>query len=91
MTHAGLARIHAAQADGSWSTLDAVESLTMPPDLEKALAAKPKAAANFAAFAPSCRKAYLYWINGAKRPETREKRIAETVGYAARNMKRRVP
>jgi uncharacterized protein YdeI (YjbR/CyaY-like superfamily) len=91
MTDAGLARIHAAQADGSWATLDHVEALTTPPDLEKALAAEPKAAMNFAAFAPSCRKAYLYWINGAKRPETREKRIAETVQYAARNVKRRVP
>jgi uncharacterized protein YdeI (YjbR/CyaY-like superfamily) len=91
MTDAGHARIEAARKDGSWSTLDAVESLTMPADLEKALAATPYAAKNFAAFAPSCRKAYLYWINGAKRPETRQKRIAETVGYAAKNIKRRIP
>lgn len=91
MTDAGLAKIHAAKQDGTWATLDAVESLTMPPDLQKALAAKPRAAANFAAFAPSCRKAYLYWINGAKRTETRQKRIAETVGYAAKNIKRRIP
>lgn len=38
MTPPGLAKIEAAQLDGSWSALDAVEALEIPPDLERALA-----------------------------------------------------
>jgi uncharacterized protein YdeI (YjbR/CyaY-like superfamily) len=57
--------------------------------LKKALAANPTAAKNFAAFAPSCRKAYLYWVNNAKRPETRQKRVAEVVHWATLNRKHR--
>lgn len=89
MTDAGLTKIHAAQTDGSWSAVDHVESLTMPPELKKALAAVPNAARNFAAFAPSCRKAYLYWINNAKRSETRQKRVAEVAQWAAQNRNHR--
>ena len=89
MTDAGLAKIEAAQKDGSWCAVDHVEALTMPPELKKALAAVPNAAKNFAAFSPSCRKAYLYWINNAKRPETRQKRVADVVQYAAQNRKHR--
>ena len=35
-----------------------------------------KAAAAFAAFSPSCKREYVEWIAEAKRPETRDKRIA---------------
>ena len=41
MAPAGLARVAAAKADGSWSALDAVEALETPPDLGQALAANP--------------------------------------------------
>lgn len=90
MTKAGLAKIEAAKKDGSWATLDAVESLAVPDDLQSALTANPPAADHFAAFSPSCRKAYLYWINGAKRPETRAKRITEAVELIRKNQKQRL-
>ena len=35
---AGIAKIEAAKADGSWNALDAVENLELPPDLVEALA-----------------------------------------------------
>ncbi len=82
---AGQAKIHAAKADGSWSTLDAVERLEIPEDLAKALHANKEARGFFEAFPPSAKKQVLYWITMAKKPETRAKRIAEAVRLAAQN------
>jgi Uncharacterized protein conserved in bacteria len=90
MTAAGLAKIEAAKADGSWTALDAVEALTVAPDLEVALAANETARANFEAFPRSARRNYLFWIESAKRPETRQKRVEEVVRLAAQNRKTRL-
>jgi uncharacterized protein YdeI (YjbR/CyaY-like superfamily) len=83
----GLAKIEAAKLDGSWSRLDAVEDLQAPPDLEAALAANDVARGYFNAFSNSSKKMVLMWIETAKRPETRAKRIAETVRLAEQNIK----
>lgn len=89
MTDAGMKKIRAAKKDGSWTTMDAVDAMTMPPDLRKALAKNKKARSNFDAMPPG-RKRLLYgWIHSAKRPETRQRRIAETVGIAAQTARRR--
>lgn len=87
MTQAGMAKIEAAKADGSWTALDAVEKLTVPPDLAAALKAHPPAAEHFAAFPRSARRGILEWISSAKKPDTRKKRIAETARLAARNVR----
>jgi uncharacterized protein YdeI (YjbR/CyaY-like superfamily) len=87
MMPAGLAKIEAAKQDGSWSALDSVEALEIPPDLDQALAADQTARQYFEAFPRSVKRAILEWIAGAKRPETRAKRIAETVELAARNIR----
>jgi len=91
MTPAGLAMIEAAKQNGMWNEYDVVEDLTIPPDLEAAFAANVLAQTNFTAFSPSSRKAILYWIHSAKRPETRAKRIEETVTLAAQNIKANQP
>ena len=83
----GIAAIELAQANGSWSALDQVDSLEIPPDLAKALARSPTAKRNFDAFPPSARRGYLYWVLSAKRAETRAERIAKVVDLAARNLK----
>jgi uncharacterized protein YdeI (YjbR/CyaY-like superfamily) len=85
MTPAGMEKIEVARRDGSWSRLDAVERLEVPADLAAALALDPAAAASFHAFPRSTRKRILGWIQQARRPETRERRIHETVEGAARN------
>jgi uncharacterized protein YdeI (YjbR/CyaY-like superfamily) len=90
MTPAGMAMIEAAKQNGMWSAYDQVEERTMPPDLEAALAADDTARAYFEMFSPSSKKAILYWIHSAKRPETRAKRIEETVTLAAQNIKANV-
>jgi uncharacterized protein YdeI (YjbR/CyaY-like superfamily) len=85
MAPAGLAKVQAAQVDGSWAALDAVEALNVPPDLAKALAKHPPAAKNFNAFPRSAKRGILEWISNAKRPQTRAARIAQTAELAQRN------
>lgn len=82
---AGQAKIDAAQADGSWTALDDVEALVIPPDLAEAFAQNPTAQQYFEAFPRSVKRGILEWISKAKRPETRAKRIEETVRLAAEN------
>lgn len=84
---AGLARIEQARADGSWNSLDAVEELEVPADLNEALASYPNAAANFEAFPRSVKRGILEWILVARRPATRAQRIAETAQLADRNIR----
>ena len=91
MAPAGFAKIDEAKKNGAWTSLDAIEALTMPQDLEEALRGNKRAAANFAAFAPSSKKIILAWITSAKRAETRAKRVAETVNLAAKGIKANHP
>lgn len=85
MTEAGLAKIEAAKRDGSWSKLDSVDALLIPPDLEAAFQAFPGAAANFQAFPPSARRGILEWIGNARTQTTRDRRVTETARLAAIN------
>ncbi len=87
MTPAGLEKIEAAKQNGMWGIYDDIEALTVPQDLKEALAADETAKTNFEAFSDSSKKNILWWIESAKRPETRAKRIEETVELAAKNIK----
>jgi uncharacterized protein YdeI (YjbR/CyaY-like superfamily) len=85
MAPAGLAAIEAAKANGSWTKLDLRHDLTLPRDLARAFTGYSHARANFDAFPPSVRRTILEWIDGAKKPETRAKRVEETARLAERN------
>ncbi|MEM7119091.1 MAG: YdeI/OmpD-associated family protein [Chloroflexota bacterium] len=85
MMPAGLAKINAAKADGTWTKLDAVENLEIPDDLSEAFDRYPSARENFEAFPRSVKRGILEWILNAKRPGTRSKRIEETASLAAKN------
>jgi uncharacterized protein YdeI (YjbR/CyaY-like superfamily) len=87
MTKAGQEAIEAARRSGRWNAYDAVEALVVPEDLKEALAGDGQAQANFEGFSASAKKSILRWIESAKRPETRMKRIQETVRLAAQNIK----
>jgi len=80
MTEAGLRRVRAARRDGSWDTLpDRDEDPEPGADLLEALRAEPAAWRGWGSFAPTYRKMYIYWVDDAKRPQTRERRIVEVV------------
>jgi uncharacterized protein YdeI (YjbR/CyaY-like superfamily) len=83
MTDAGLKAIEAARADGSWDALNDIDDLVVPSDLAAVLAANADAARGFAAMSPSTKKQVLFWVLSAKRPETRARRLEETVRSAA--------
>ncbi|HVT58628.1 MAG TPA: YdeI/OmpD-associated family protein [Thermoanaerobaculia bacterium] len=59
----------------------------MPADIESALRADGAAWVHFAKLAPSYRRLYVRWIEAAKRPETRARRLAEAVTLLAQNKK----
>ena len=85
MTEAGLKKIDAAKQDGSWIRLDHIEALSIPVDLKQALEANETANRNFEAFSNSTKNNILFWIDSAKRPETRFKRIEQTITSAEQN------
>jgi uncharacterized protein YdeI (YjbR/CyaY-like superfamily) len=85
MTEAGLATIVVAKQNGSWTSLDQIEALMLPADLQQALATNENANRYFEAFSNTTKKIILVWIASAKRPETRLKRIEQTVNSAAQN------
>jgi uncharacterized protein YdeI (YjbR/CyaY-like superfamily) len=86
MAAPGLAKVESAKGDGSWTSLDAIENLEVPPDLAAALARNAAAGKYFKSFRRSVQKVILLWIATAKRPETRAKRIDETVRLAAKGL-----
>jgi uncharacterized protein YdeI (YjbR/CyaY-like superfamily) len=87
MMPAGLTKIRAAKKDGSWNVLDAVDALEMPSDLKKAFSKNETARGYFEAFPRSVKRSILEWISNAKKPETRAKRIEETVTKADQNIR----
>jgi uncharacterized protein YdeI (YjbR/CyaY-like superfamily) len=91
MTDAGLSKIKRARKDGSWHKLTSADSHidndSLPGELLKAFAKNKKALKNFRSFAPGYRKRFLFWISSAKRPETKEARIEQTVRMAAADKK----
>jgi len=85
MTAAGMAKIEAAKADGTWSKIDDVEEMILPPDLQKALNANKTAKKNFEAYSNTNKKYVLYWLRPKKDTEQRAQIIAEVVAAAAEN------
>lgn len=83
MTAAGVRVIEAARADGSWSVQDAAEALIEPPELKDALDANEEARRHWDAFPKSPRRALIWWVMSAKRPMTRDRRVATIVEEAA--------
>ena len=57
----------------------APREVTLADDTRKALAESPKAATAFAGMAYSHQRAYIDWIEAAKKPETRARRIASAI------------
>jgi uncharacterized protein YdeI (YjbR/CyaY-like superfamily) len=88
MTEAGLAKIRSARKSGAWERASRPSRPpAVPADLRRALASRPEAREHFRALAPSYRTLFIYWVVSAKKPETRERRLARVVEMAAANKK----
>lgn len=87
MTKAGLACIEIAKQNGSWTRLDTVEEGIIPKDLIKAFRLHPGSKDYFLGLSKSMRKMILHWVEMARRPETRQKRVDEIAELAAQGKK----
>jgi uncharacterized protein YdeI (YjbR/CyaY-like superfamily) len=85
MTDAGRAVVMRSKADGSWTALDDVENLVIPPDLQSAFDQSLGAEVNWHAFPRSVRRGALEILLNAKRAETRAAKIAQIVEDSAAN------
>ncbi len=87
MTPNGQKLIDLAKTTGTWEALIDVQNSIIPADLKFHLNQNQLALKNFQAFSPSSKRIILELILNAKKNETRQKRIEETVRLAAENIK----
>src|SRR6266403_581148 len=64
------------------------EELRLPTDLRKALAATPMAKAQWSDLTPIARRDFISWIDSAKQPETRRRRIERACSMLAAGKRR---
>lgn len=88
MRPTGLAEVDAAKADGRWeAAYEGARTAKVPADLQRELDASPAAGGFFASLDSSNRYAILYRLQEAKRPETRQRRLAKFVAMLERGEK----
>src|SRR5438270_4592471 len=64
------------------------EELRVPTELRKALAAAPMARAQWSDLTPIARRDFISWIDSAKQPETRKRRIERACSMLAAGKRR---
>jgi uncharacterized protein YdeI (YjbR/CyaY-like superfamily) len=80
MTEAGLAAVRHAKESGEWQAASRREAVDeIPADLVRALRRHQGRLAAFRALPKSRRAQFLWWIDSAKRTETRRRRIRAVV------------
>jgi uncharacterized protein YdeI (YjbR/CyaY-like superfamily) len=87
MTETGLAKIDLAILDEKLQKPKRKADLVMPPFVQQAFQASPKAWEYFEKLAPSYRRLYIGWIMAAKKEETRLRRLREAVSLLEQNKK----
>ncbi|MBL7706058.1 MAG: YdeI/OmpD-associated family protein [Taibaiella sp.] len=87
MRPAGYSIIEIAKQNGSWTILDDIEALIIPPDLEATLRQQQGAWDAFQGWSKSVKKMALHRIKMARQAETRTKRINEVVVQAGQGKK----
>ncbi len=88
MTKAGSIMINEARKCGKWDKSGRQQmSFKMPLELETALEKNKEAQMFFATLAPSYKKHFIGWISTAKRPETRDRRVKESIALLERGEK----
>lgn len=84
----GLAEVAAAKADGRWARAYDVTKPVVSKEFKAALTKNPKAATFFKTLSPSNKFYFTNWISSAKRDETRDKRIKESIKLLNAHQKR---
>lgn len=88
MTNAGLLKIDEAKKHGWWDKAYSLkQSHKLLPEFNKVLSLDPEAQKNFNSFSKSQRNQYAFWINLAKKKETKLKRIAIAIERLKQNKK----
>ena len=88
MNAPGLAVIDAAKTSGNWDSSCRTQiPLDVPIELAQALAQQPRAQAFFDQLAPSYQRQFIGWIAVAKRPETKERRVKESIALLEQSEK----
>ena len=78
---AGLREMEAARQDGRWAAAyDSPRSIRVPDDLAAELRKRPAARRFFEQLDSRNRYAILYRLSDAKKPETRQRRLAKFIG-----------
>jgi uncharacterized protein YdeI (YjbR/CyaY-like superfamily) len=80
MTEAGLEKVAEAKENGQWEAATRREQVdVIPPDLERALSQIEGGVTAYQALPASRKKQFIYWLQSAKRPETKARRIQAIV------------
>lgn len=88
MTDAGKARVDQAKESELWDKPDRPDiSFDIPKELKQAFSKNTKARQFFYQLAPSYQKQFIGWIAVAKRPETKERRVRESVALLEQGRK----
>ena len=83
--------IDLAKRIGTWDCLAEAQNGIIPADLQLELDHNPVAAQHFQSFPLSSKRRILEWIALAKRPETRQRRIDQTITLATKNQRANHP
>jgi uncharacterized protein YdeI (YjbR/CyaY-like superfamily) len=80
MTPAGQSKIDEAKHNGEWAAAIRREQVDrIPEDLENELQRKNGALSAYRALPDSRKKQYLYWLQSAKREDTRKRRVQRII------------
>lgn len=84
----GQREIDAAKADGRWdAAVDSPRTAEVPEDLAVALQSLPQASAFFESLSKTEKFYYIVQLQNAKKPETRQRRLANAVDRLQRGLK----
>ena len=88
MTKAGMEKIQHAKKSGEWEKALIREDVSIiPDDLKKVLEENIKAKEIFENSTPSIKKQFMWWINDAKKEETRQRRILKVIKMLEKGIK----
>jgi uncharacterized protein YdeI (YjbR/CyaY-like superfamily) len=88
MTDYGLAKVEIAKKTGMWDKPDQPRpQFVMHEEFQEALDQHPKALEFFNSLNKADRQQYIYWVASAKRQDTREKRIKESIELLIKGQK----